>query len=171
MGINGGGYTFLSSSMIVQMKSADIGYLFRRRNDILLRTSNVDGTQPYTVITQYTNTGGLSVQLSSYQGYTCPQNVHLGKYLFLSTLPQSHSRHRNNQGIISNGKNVIFRNCDGTPNNYFAFFPNPEEKAVSHYHNSLRYETSWFAVDWRKTAKRPHSGRRNAIGIFLIYRS
>ena len=133
-----------------------------------MRLSKPDGTQPYTVIKQMTKTGGLSIQLSSYRGYTKPMNTHLGAYLFVGTLPASHARNHNLQGFVSNGKKVYFRNCDRNPNNFFAFFANPKERPVSRYHPNLVYERTGACVYYRGTAKRPPSGRRMPLNYFLF---
>lgn len=81
MGINGSGYTFIPSSVIPQLHSSDVSYS-PNNNDVvryvLLRISKHDGTQPYTVIKQFTNTGGISVFLTNYEDYTKPENTHLG---------------------------------------------------------------------------------------------
>ena len=169
MAINGGGYTFISIAGVAKLKSSDMKYLFTKKKDVLLRISNKDGSQPYTVIKQYTKTGGLSVQLSTYHGYTRPVNANLGKYIFLGTLKASYAKRKSSQGFGSNDKQIIFHNCDTNPNNYFAFFPNQYERSVSKYlKNNPVYESTGVAVEWRKSAVRPPSGRRMPLNYFLL---
>ena len=53
--------------------------------------------------------------------------------------------------------------------NYFAFFPNPEEKKTSKYCiDDPTYEQQGVAVEWRKTAKRPNSCRRMPVEYFML---
>ncbi|XP_057294376.1 uncharacterized protein LOC130622934 [Hydractinia symbiolongicarpus] len=169
MGINHGGYTFISNSLLARLTNADIRCLFRRRNDVLLRISKPDGTQPYTVISQYRSTGGLRVHLSKHTGTEKPLNWRIGPYIYLDTLPNSRSRFRHTEGIKVNGKPVTFRNCDRNDRSYFAFFQNPFEKIPSSYHKSnLIYERQGVAVNWRKNAIRPPSGRRLPLNYFFF---
>ena len=77
MGINGGGYTFIPPSIVSKLLPEDMFYLLNQTNladDVLLRISQPDGSQPYTVVKQFTNTGGMAVLLSNFEGYTEPQN-------------------------------------------------------------------------------------------------
>eukprot|EP00794_Sanderia_malayensis_P010118 gene10118-11152_t len=169
MAINGGGYTFLRHDSLSRLTKAGMSLLFTKPRNVLLRISNPNGAQPYTVIRQYTNTGGLSVQISSYIGYTQPSNHHLGPYIFLGTLPAASARNNNMQGFYSNDKSVAFRNCDKNPNAYFAFFSNPKENAPSSYLTSDNiFERQGVAVKWRGTARRPYSGRRMPLDYFLF---
>ena len=154
MAINGGGYTFLPSSIISKLRNIDLKYLFRQRADVLLRISKPDGTQPYTVITQYVNTEGLTVQLSSNVGYAAPQNKHLGPYIYLGTAPSANVKRRTMGGFKSNNINILYKMCTSNapnPTGFFAFFSNPSEKKMSSYYsdNDL-YERVSVAVEWRK---------------------
>ena len=169
MAINGGGYTFLSIEGVAKLRRLDLRYLFRNKRSVLLRISNPDGTQPYTVIKSIKANGLLSIQLSQHVNQNPPVNRHLGPYLYLATLPKSEANKRTKQGFKSNGREVSFTNCDANPNSYFAFFPNPRERAPSNYHRSnLVYERAGVAVNWRGTAKRPPSGRRMPLDFFLF---
>ena len=169
MAINDGGYTFIPNEMIAKLSVNDINSLFTRKTDVLLRISKPDGTQPYTVITKQKNTGGLSVQLSRYQGYARPVNYQLGPYLYLGTLPPRQSGNNKLLGFKSNGRNVLYRNCHNGKQNQFSFFSNPYERKPSDYHiRNLVYERRGVAVDWRRTAKRPYSGRRMPLDFFLF---
>jgi len=167
MGINGGGYTFLSNSDIQRLTSKDLKFVFNKKN-VLLRIAKTDGTQPYTIIEPLNKKHHLSVQVNSFKGYTVPQNKNLGPYLFLGTLPALYARNRNIQGFTSNKKKIQFRNCNQNPNSYFAFFTNPHEKPVSTYHPNLIYERQGVAVEWRKTAIRMPSTRRMPVDFFLL---
>eukprot|EP00794_Sanderia_malayensis_P010074 gene10074-11103_t len=169
MAINGGGYTFLRHDSLSRLTKADMRLLFTRNYDVLLRISQPNGAQPYTVVQQYRRTGGLSVQINSYLGYTRPANSHLGPYIFLGMLPAAFARNKNTQGFYSNNKPVTFKNCDGNPNAFFAFYSNPKEKATSTSHaNTPVYEKGGVAVNWRGTARRPYSGRRMPLDYFLL---
>ena len=65
----------------------------------------------------------------------------------------------------SNGKSVSFKNCDATPNAYFALFPNHQEGNINSYHSS--YERQRVAVDWRNTSV-PSYGHRQLPNNFLF---
>eukprot|EP00794_Sanderia_malayensis_P010073 gene10073-11102_t len=168
MAINGGGYTFLRHDSLSRLTKADMSLLFTKPRNVLLRISNPNGAQPYTVIRQYKNTGGLAVKASSHHGYAGPVNTNLGPYIYLGIPP----RNRNTQGFYSNNKAVVFRYCGRYPthpNAYFAFYSNPKEKVPSSYHASNNvYERRGVAVNWRGTARRPYSGRRMPLDYFLL---
>merc|ERR1711962_125053 len=53
MSINGGGYTFIPSDLLPLLTKDDIKYLTKNQDDVLLRISRPDGTQPYTVLKPY----------------------------------------------------------------------------------------------------------------------
>ena len=172
MGINGGGYTFIPPSIISQLQSGDIFYLLNRMDlasNVLLRISQPDGSQPYTVVEQFTNTGGISVLLNNFKGHTEPLNEFLGNYIFLGMTPAANASNRNMQGLKSNNQDVSFRNCDSNPNAYFALFPNDQKIETSHYHReNLVYERQGVSVEWRRTAVRPFSGRRIPLEYFMF---
>ena len=169
MSINGGAYTFLSIEGVAQLRRNDLRHLVRDKKTVLLRISNPDGTQPYTVIQPLKNDGVLSVQLSQHVNYNAPVNRHLGPYLYLGTLPKSEANKKTKQGFRSNRKEVSFINCDGNPNSHFAFIPNTQEKTPSRYHiNNPIYEKRGVAVDFRASAKRPPSARRMPLDFFHL---
>lgn len=170
MGINGGGYTFIPRPMIPKLTAADINVLFRRRRDVLLRVLRPDGTEPYTVVKQYRNTAGLTVQLNNYVGQDrAPMNQGLGPYLLLGTLDKNVAVGRTTQGFMSNNKPILYNNCHRAGRNFFAFFGNHKEAPVSTYHNgNLVYEKIRVAVDWRKSAVRPYSGSRLPTDYYLF---
>ena len=172
MGINGGGYTFIPPSIVSKLLSEDMFYLLNQTNladDVLLRISRPDGSQPYTVVKQFTNTGGMAVLLNNFEGYTKPQNEFLGDYILLGITPAANANNTNTQGLKSNNQDVPFTNCDSNPNAYFAFFPNDQNIQTPHYHQeNLINETQGVAVDWRRTAERPFSGRRIPLEYFMF---
>ena len=171
MGINGGGYTFIRPSIISKLLPEDMFCLLNQKNladDIVLQISRSDGSQSYMVVKQFTNTGGVAVLLSNFEGYTEPLNVFLGDYILLGITPAAHATHFNEQGLKSNNQDVKFRNSDGTPNAYFAFFPNSQELEPSLYLANSVYERQGVSVDWRKTAVRPFSGRRIPLEYFMF---
>ena len=124
MGINSGGYTFIPPSIIPQLHSSDVSYLLNnndRASDVLLRISRPDGTQPFTVIKQFTNTGGISVLLTNFEDYTKPENIRLGEYIFLGITPAANATNNYVQGFVANNVPITFTNCDRIPNAYFVF--------------------------------------------------
>ena len=171
MGINGGGYIFIRPSMVSKLLPQDIFYLLNKTNladDVLLRISRLDGSQPYTVIKQFTNTGGIAVLLNDFQGYTIPVNAFLGDYIFLGITSAANATHYNVQGLKSNNQDVIFKNTNRNRNAYFAFFPNNREVKPSRYLENSLYERQGVSVDWRQTAVRPFSGRRIPLEYFMF---
>ena len=148
MEINGGGYTFFSNSTIPMLNQDDLAFVFKKNEDVLLKLLNPDGTESYTVVKQYINTGGLSVQVNQYSGYNRPRDYGID-YLFLGLLPKASSIKGDTQGLKSNGENVTFTNCDGNANNYFVFYSRPNNKEPNY---NGRYERQGIAVKWRSTA-------------------
>ena len=146
--INGGGYTFFSDVTLAKITQADLAMVFRNNNDVLLRLLKPDGRQSYTVVKQYIDTGGLSVQLTQHHGYTGPRSSDTA-YIYLGLLPVAQSTKGDTQGLKSNEISVTFRNCDGNPNNYFAFFARPNNKPPNY---NGHYEHRGMAVKWRETA-------------------
>ena len=172
MGINGGGYTFIPPSIVSKLLPEDMFYLLNQTNladDVLLRISQPDGSQPYTVVKQFTNTGGMAVLLSNFEGYTEPQNSFLGDYILLGITPAANARNNNQQGLKSKNHDASFRNCNSNSNAYFAFFPNNKEVEPSRCHQrTSTYERQGVSVEWRYTAVRPFSGRRILLEYFMF---
>ena len=52
MGLNGGGYTFLSPAALSRLTKSDISEIFTNPSMFLLRARMTDGTQPYAVLRQ-----------------------------------------------------------------------------------------------------------------------
>ena len=141
MDTNGGGYTFLSNDSVSRISQSDVDFLLTNNQDVLLRFLMSNGSQPYTVIQQYKDTGGLSVQYSNYVNYSKPINDAMSPYIFVGTLPASFAKNNENQGFISNGIPLYFQNCDKNPNNYFAFFSN--RKQSPHQIRRGRLDVRW----------------------------
>ena len=154
MVINGGGYTFFSNVTLSKINQGDLDMVFTNHDDVLLRLLKPDGGQSYTIVKQYIDTGGLSVQLSKYSGYRKPGNSGIAAYLYLGLLPVADSKKGDTQGLKSNNMDVTFRNCDGNSNNYFAFFAKPNDKPPKY---NGHYEHQGLAVKWRGTAILHHS--------------
>ena len=171
MGINGGGYTFIRPSMVSKLLPEDIFYLLDQTNladDVLLRISRPDGSQPYTVVKQFTNTGGIAVLLNNFQGYTKPINRFLGEYILLGITPAANATNYNVQGLKSNNQDVTFKNIDRNPNAYFAFFPNNREVQPSSYLANSAFQRKGVSVDWRLTAVTLFSGRHISLEYFMF---
>eukprot|EP00112_Aurelia_sp_Birch-Aquarium-sp1_P012948 Seg2728.3 transcript_id=Seg2728.3/GoldUCD/mRNA.D3Y31 product="hypothetical protein" protein_id=Seg2728.3/GoldUCD/D3Y31 len=150
MDVNNGGYTFLSNTSLSSLNSTDMVYLFTDRQSVLLRILMMNGSQPYTVVKQYTDTGGLSVQLNNYTHYRRPKNVGISPYLYVGTLPKRNATKGTRQGFRSNDADIVFNNCDGNANNYFAFFARTNGKSPPS--PSSVYERRGVAINWRKSA-------------------
>ena len=144
MDINGGAYTFISKNTLSTIKQSDIDSIFTDKSHVLLRLQKPNNSQPYTIIQQYIDTGGLSVQLNAFVNYTAPINHAVSDYLFLGFLPKKYSHQNQTEGLISNGVNLTFRNCDGIPNHYFAFYSaSPPSDTVIHSCDDTKFDTKW----------------------------
>ncbi|XP_065061043.1 uncharacterized protein LOC135688224 isoform X1 [Rhopilema esculentum] len=152
MDINGGGYTFIPNDIMSQITTQDIETLFTLHQDVLLSLQQVDGSQLHTVIHQYDSIGRLSVQINAYNGYTRPKNGDFTDFLYLGTWPAAHALKGTDQGFLSNGVSITFRNCDGNQNNRLVFYSKPNSSPPNY---NGYYEQQGFAVRWRATA-RPH---------------
>lgn len=158
MGINGGGYTFILPNVIPKLSSVDITYLLngkKKADDVIMRLSKPDGSQPYTIVKQLANTGGISVDIST----SFIVNSHLGKHLFVGFFESLGKDKR--PGMIVNGNEVSYTPCSHKISGYFAFIPNEKEIRPSNYHTHTSvYEEVGLTVDWRAKAVRPYSTRR-----------
>jgi len=140
MGLNGGGYTFLSPESLTLLSNADIQSMFTDTATFLIRLRACNGTQTFAVLAQLPRNSRtpLYVGLSTNTGYNTPLNAdstYLGTpYLYFGFLPiTSASSRRISQGLQVNGNQISFTNCDGNPNNYFALFPNFQERTPTSY--------------------------------------
>ena len=171
MALAGGGYTFLSADIIAKLKKDDLKILFTDRNNVLLRISKPDGTQPYTHLEPLGEANYFTVQINAHIDQVKPYNSKLGPYLlFATTLPQT--RKGPKSAFMSNGVKVMYTYCGPKPHwaDQFAFFPNLDEigPLSSSHNNTDVYEQGGVAVDWRATARRPYSTRRIPLKYFLL---
>lgn len=172
MGINGGGYTFLSNQMFATLTQADIDALFKKKDDVLMRILRPDSTQPYTVI-EHPEKKPISVLWNSNSGFIPPFN-YIKPYLFLSFYSSSQTSLPtvNKFGFISNGQDMLYDHSGNGVDNYFAFFSNPNELSPYEYHLDLQdklvCERQGLAVDWRKSAKRSFSARGLPLDFFFM---
>ena len=162
MEINGGGYTFFSSDSLSRITQSDIDAIFTNKTDVLLRLLKLDNSQPYTVIRQYINTGGLSVQLNAFVNYTQPMNHQISDYLFLGLLPKNDTHPL--QGLKANGQNVTFSNCGSGNHNYFAFFSAKTATFTSVY----GCDQTNFDTNWRGTAIAPNPSSIMPTRFFML---
>lgn len=137
MGLNGGGYTFLSPSALTVLTSADLSAMFTDRATFLLRVRKTDGTQPYAVLKQLPQYASIPLKLglNEYNEYNGPINVRsIGSpFLYFGFLPIRNASNNNIQGLQVNGFSDIFRNCDKNPNSHFTLYPNFAEVSPSSY--------------------------------------
>lgn len=164
MEINGGAYTFIASDSLSNINQSDIDAILTDKTNVLFRLLKLDNTQPYTIIKQFINTGGLSVQLNAFKNYTQPMNHAISDYLFLGLLPKKNSRASQVEGFKSNGHNVSFTNCDGAKNNYFAFF---SAKTATHT-PVLACDDTKLDTNWRGTAISPKSSSIMPTKFFML---
>lgn len=140
MGLNGGGYTFLSAQTLGRLTDADVQEMFTDKTSFLLRVRNADGTQNYGVLNQLPIYSGypLVIKKDSVQaGYSHPGYIGLigAPYLYFSFLPTSPQR--DILGIQVNGASVTYEHCGYVMASHFAFFPNFQERYVGpHRHGS-----------------------------------
>ena len=161
MGINGGAYTFISSEALSRIKQEDIDTIFRDKSHVLLVLLKPNHSQAYTIIKQYIETGGLSVQLNGFVGYNRPLNYMISDYLYLGVLPRSYALQGQIEGFKSNGHAITFRNCNGQQNSYFAFYS--AEVAQYTYVGCGSFDSSW-----RGTAKHKTSISKMPIKFFML---
>ena len=153
MDINGGVYTFISKNVVSAIKQSDIDSIFTDKSNVLLRLLKPDNSQPYTIIQQYIDTGGLSVQLNAFHEYSQPKHYAASDYLFLGVLPQKDSRESQVEGLKSNGVNVTFTTCDRSGNSYFAFYSTD----VANDQLVAACDATHFDTNWRKSAIYPNT--------------
>ncbi|XP_013419820.1 uncharacterized protein LOC106180388 [Lingula anatina] len=168
MGLNGGGYTFLPSSVIVDGAGLDLTPLTTDTSQVLVRILEQTGSQPYTILQQLAAYSSIPIHVSinSNDGYQGPNNKALGPYMFLGFLPTNVAADPSKaaQGFRSNGRDVTFTNCDRNPNSYFATFPNHDEK------NPVPHNPHFYQLhrNWRQSARQPPSGRTMPTNYFFF---
>jgi len=137
MGLNGGGYTFISSKYLQWILNSDVQAMFTDRTSFLLRFKTCRSTQPYIVLKQLSQYGhiNLKIGLNEHSDYAGPQNIgRLGSpYLYFGFLPIANAANNNVQGVSANGNEYTFTNGDANPNSYFALFANYKENNPINY--------------------------------------
>ena len=161
MEINGGAYTFISSDTLSRISQSDIDTIFTDKSNVLLLLLKPDNSQSYTIITQYTDTGGISVQLNAFVGYYQPLNYKISDYIYIGLLPKAYVSQGQIGGFNSNGNPIIFRNCDGLPNSYFAFF---SAKEAQYKHIAC----GSFDSSWRGTALNKNPSSKMPTRFFML---
>lgn len=138
MGLNHGGYTFLSPGALSALTDAELSAMITDKTSVLLRVRKTNGAQPYATLRQLPEYSSIPLKLglSNFDGYSGPINIGLlgNPFLFLGFLPKTHATNRGTQGIQVNGHRNTFVNCDSNPNSLIALFPNFREIAPSNSH-------------------------------------
>ena len=164
MDINGGAYTFISKNVLSRIQQSDIDSIFKDRSHVLLRLLKPDNTQPYTIIQQYIDTGGLSFQVNAFVNYTQPINHAVSDYLFLGLLPAKYSLYGQIEGLKSNGLDVTFGSCASNSNSYFAFF----SASTAIDRNMLACDSTRFDIKWRGSALYPNPSSIMPTEFFML---
>ncbi|XP_022810313.1 uncharacterized protein LOC111347326 [Stylophora pistillata] len=160
--IKGGGFSFLPHNLTLRSDAEQIvDALFQDKRNVLLKLKKkIDSSDSYTLIQPHPNYTDIDfgVLANSYSGYTQPKNEFMKEYIFLGILPKSVADKKTFQGFRSNGIRLQFKNCDGNPNSYFAFFPNRYHQPPHDHSKTSVYENKGLAVNWRSHAKPVTSG-------------
>ena len=133
------GYTFVSKDDLGKL--TDLSELYTENNHMLVRILYANDEQHDVVIQQlgqYKFQYPLTFQLSDFDGFTPPFNAPLKPYIHVGFLPTNFAGIKSStkparQGYRTAGMDIIFDNCDQTPNSYFAIFQNPSSMAESLY--------------------------------------
>jgi len=137
MGLDNGGFTFISSKDLQQITNDDIQAMFTDKTTFLMRIRKCNNQQPFVVLKQLAQYRHfpLKLGLSEHGGYAAPVNYNwLGcPYLYFGFVPTSHSTNRNPLGFWANGREYTYKKCDNTPASYFALFANYQEKQPTGY--------------------------------------
>jgi len=132
MGLNGGGYTFLSPQSMLDLTDDDIQTIFTDRTNVLMKIRKFDGTQPYLVIKQITQHSDIPLMLglSQNEGYEDTQNAmdfRLDKpYLYVGFLSSNLTSDPSitQWGLNVNGQNLAYPKWElNLPRNHLAVFP------------------------------------------------
>jgi len=146
MGLNGGGYTFLSPEALTVISNAELQTMFTDKTTFLMRVRKCDGTQPYIVLAQLDQYASIPLKLglSENVGYNSPVNAAIigTPYLYHGFIPVANAANNNVQGLKANGASVTFTNGDKNPNSHITLYPNFKEIAPSTY----SYSTVWPMV-------------------------
>ena len=173
MTLEGGGWTFLPRFAIREkaFQGVELDKIVTDKSKVLLRHWTKGGTQPYSLIEQLPQNKKtkFGIFMNEHKGFSKPINAEFGEYLYLGILPDKKSKKKTKQGFKSNGKEITFENCDGKPNNYFAFLPNHYDKEPSKFMaDDDKFEKSGVAVDWRKSGK-PLTSFREMPNDFFFF--
>jgi hypothetical protein len=142
MGLNGGGYTFLSPTHVSEMTDEELQAMITDRSNVLMRVRTANANQPYGVLQQLGayRTYPIKIAINDYSSYMRPLNsAALGDYLYIGFIPVSRANVKSVQGLSVNGVDVTFTNCDTNPNSYIALFPNNRETAPTTHTYSVLY--------------------------------
>lgn len=132
MDINGGGYTFFSTSSLNYGTSL-LESIYTDRTQILFRvlSRTNNQSQPYILTKQLSlySAYNISIQYNNNVGYTTAyttpqQSAAFGNYFFIGFIPKSLISTGTTQGCIANNVTVSFSNCNGDSNSYWALFSN-----------------------------------------------
>jgi hypothetical protein len=101
-----------------------------------MRDLRKDGGQYEAKIEQITafHSTPLSIQYNAHTGYAAPQNSKMTPMVYVGFLPTAQSHRGQREGYKLNGVDQTYVNCDGNPNNYFAFLFNHNHISPSPYH-------------------------------------
>jgi len=134
MGLNGGGYTFLSPQSMVDLTDGDVQEMFTDRSNFLLKLRLFDGRQPFVVLSQISHFSDvpLMLGLSQHNGYRETANEPVFRlstpYLYFGFLPDVITLNTTvtQWGLNTNGNERIYPKFPGGKN-YFALFPGFQE--------------------------------------------
>ena len=164
MDINGGAYTFIASDALSKIKQADIDTIFTDKSNVLLVLQNPNNSQPYTIVKQYIDTGGLSVQLNAFVGYNQPKNHMISDYLLVGLLPANNFSKGQVVGLRSNGHSITYTTCDQTKANLIALY-----SAKTAHDQAIRScDRTKFDTQWRSTAILRNSSSIIPITFFML---
>jgi len=137
MGLGGGGFTFINSKDLATLRDDHLQSMFTDKTTFLLRLKDCIGAQNYIILKQLPQYADipLRIALNGDTNYAKPQNAQLigHPYLYFGFLPIANASNGNTQGVLANGVEQTFTNCDSNPNSYIALFPNYKEIPPTNY--------------------------------------
>jgi len=147
MGLNGGGYTFLSPESLLDLTDDDIQPLFTDRTNFLMRLRKFDDLQTYTVIRQLTAYRHIPLKLglSKHEGYrigsVSETTDHLGlPYLYFGFLPDNMADNVSvpTYGLSVNNVDLSVATRSGSYN-YIALLPGFLEAGFTYYESTYAW--------------------------------